>query len=572
MFSGADRAHDCVRGITQFDASGFHHIERKCGLACVENGVATFEMDVFERLRVARLKECDVAREKEVERPVDHHAQLPLDAGQLRQVDRAPHPPRDEAGEFQAHDFRNRGLMTDGGERAEALESERCQVVAARQREREIFSQRGTLPHRELPCRRTSSAAHFRHHRAISSGPQSRLAHDSQRRLRHEPALFIRESGLCTKLRDERVRRVSDGRDDGVTRDHASVAERYLAGRHRGHARAEDDLHAPRAQLFLAINAQVFADLRQQVLATLNEHDAEFFACDPRIQLAHAVREIEQLPRRFHARISAPHDHEREQARERSGVGDQVCLFKTIEQRAAQLHGIAHIFHEKGVLRHPRHAAEIHDAAERQREVPVADLHVWSECARAEFESARGEVDGFDFRAQDRHAAAQSTQGVHDVPGRKRRARDLRQHRLEEHVVLIRDQRHALLASMPQRFGEGLRAIDSGKSAARDYDIKVQEREGGNHPYFVDGSAARDTQKLPASRRHKYSGPHLSPCIPEIIRDALVSAEFVRPCPSLLPITRTPPRPQNRNQASPSGKQSWQSSSKPRPAAPSGSS
>src|SRR5678815_2496260 len=116
MIARPKRPNHRAGSIAQFDASGFHHVKRERWFARVEKGIARFEMDVLERLRVARRDERDVAWEKKVERPVDDHAQLAVEPRQLRQIDGAPHPPGEKAGELHAHDLGDRSAMTDRSE------------------------------------------------------------------------------------------------------------------------------------------------------------------------------------------------------------------------------------------------------------------------------------------------------------------------------------------------------------------------------------------------------------------------------------------------------------------------
>src|SRR5439155_4754283 len=64
----------------------------------------------------------DVAREEEIERPVERDAELADEAGQLREIDRAPHEPCDEAGELHAEDLGDRASLPERCEDAERLE------------------------------------------------------------------------------------------------------------------------------------------------------------------------------------------------------------------------------------------------------------------------------------------------------------------------------------------------------------------------------------------------------------------------------------------------------------------
>src|SRR5215470_17260082 len=72
-----------------------------------------------------------IAREKELGRPIHQHADFALDAGQLAQIDSAPHGPREEPRKthgFAPHkghgQFRASCLMPHDAERAEGIEVE----------------------------------------------------------------------------------------------------------------------------------------------------------------------------------------------------------------------------------------------------------------------------------------------------------------------------------------------------------------------------------------------------------------------------------------------------------------
>ena len=57
-----------------------------------------------------------VAREKQVEGPVDRHPQFAFKAGQFHQVDGPPEPPGDEAGELETENLRYRRAASQTGE------------------------------------------------------------------------------------------------------------------------------------------------------------------------------------------------------------------------------------------------------------------------------------------------------------------------------------------------------------------------------------------------------------------------------------------------------------------------
>src|SRR5579862_7587 len=69
------------------------------------------------RRKIDRLD--DVPREEELDRPIHHHTDPPLQARELHQVHKAPEDPREEPGESKAPDLRARGMVADHAEHPE---------------------------------------------------------------------------------------------------------------------------------------------------------------------------------------------------------------------------------------------------------------------------------------------------------------------------------------------------------------------------------------------------------------------------------------------------------------------
>ena len=272
------------------------------------------------------------------------------------------------------------------------------------------------------------------------------------------------------------MRRVADGCHNGVALDHAPVGKLDLARGHRRDPRVQDDVQPPRAQIFLRVIAQLRADLRQQVGGAVDEDHAKIRLCDARVKAVDGTQQIEDLPRRLDPRKSAADHDKREQPLPRRFVVLQIRLLDPVDEHAAQLHRVANRFQQQRVFRHARHAAQIDDAPECEHEMLKFDLRVWCESARFQGEPARVQIDRGDSAAQHRHPLAKQPDRIYDVPRRDRRADDLREHRLENHVVAIRDQRHPRRSLVPQFARQRLRAIHAREPAARDHDIEFQFR------------------------------------------------------------------------------------------------
>src|SRR5437016_10714176 len=65
---------------------------------------------------------ANVLREEKVQCPVECHANLFVQAGQLAQVNRPPHPPGDEARKIETEDARHACPTTDRGQQPNGFE------------------------------------------------------------------------------------------------------------------------------------------------------------------------------------------------------------------------------------------------------------------------------------------------------------------------------------------------------------------------------------------------------------------------------------------------------------------
>src|SRR5262245_16683565 len=74
--------------------------------------------------------EHDVAREGEIDRPVEEDAELLLDAGQLHPVDAAPQEPRREPREAASLDLGCGGTVSEPDEQADRPEPKRLRLAA----------------------------------------------------------------------------------------------------------------------------------------------------------------------------------------------------------------------------------------------------------------------------------------------------------------------------------------------------------------------------------------------------------------------------------------------------------
>jgi hypothetical protein len=220
--------------------------------------------------------------------------------------------------------------------------------------------------------------------------------------------------------------------------------------------------------------AEVFADLREEMGAGVDEDDAVIGAGDVGVEAVDVLDEVEHLAGGFDAGVAAADDDEGEEALDCGFVALEVGLFEAVDEGAAELLGIADALHEEGVLGHAGDAAEIDDAAEGEDEVAEADGDGGAEHAGVEGEGAGGEIDVHDAAAEDVDVAAEGADGIDDVVRGDGGAGDLCEHGLEDHVIVIGDDADALSAFGAAKLAlEGLGAVDTGKAAAGDEDVEV---------------------------------------------------------------------------------------------------
>ena len=67
-----------------------NHVKRKRRVACVEQSVPSFQVDIGHDLGLLGTHQIEVAAEEEIECPVQHHSQFAFEAGQLEEIDRPP--------------------------------------------------------------------------------------------------------------------------------------------------------------------------------------------------------------------------------------------------------------------------------------------------------------------------------------------------------------------------------------------------------------------------------------------------------------------------------------------------
>src|ERR1043165_9475722 len=82
----------------------------------------------------------NIAREEQIQRPVDRNTQLALKARQLDQVNRAPEPSGDEAGKSEPKNLGDGAAAAQAGQEAERLEL-KCVCCLTTNRRRNVVRQ-----------------------------------------------------------------------------------------------------------------------------------------------------------------------------------------------------------------------------------------------------------------------------------------------------------------------------------------------------------------------------------------------------------------------------------------------
>ena len=190
-----------------------------------KDGLARLEMLAphLRRLEDAQLRH--VARQEQVHRPVDENPNLAVPAGELAQVNAAPHEPGQEPRQLDAHHLGHRRAAAQRRQRAERLELVRLQLAAGERRDDVVRAQLA-LPHgvlrrrrRELPSFTSGTAA------------QSPMAHTFGAALAVE-SVGHGDLAACLRqgeARQQRMRLDRHGGDDRARADRAAAAARLVA-------------------------------------------------------------------------------------------------------------------------------------------------------------------------------------------------------------------------------------------------------------------------------------------------------------------------------------------------------
>ena len=209
----------------------------------------------------------------------------------------------------------------------------------------------------------------------------------------------------------------------------------------------------------------------------MHEHDADLPRVERRKAPGDPPREVVQLGDNFHPGESAAGDDEGEKflAQARVVLLDGGFL-DGADDTVSHLQRVLQVLERQRVLGEPAQAAEVGDVAEREHQV-VEREHVRVRLeARRGRHSARSEIDPHHIAHVQFRARQEVLQRADQIREADRSADDLRQHRLEDEVVLLgdEDQFHVVARTEPlleRRGGE-----DAAETAAEDHDALLLRR------------------------------------------------------------------------------------------------
>lgn len=164
------------------------------------------------------------------------------------------------------------------------------------------------------------------------------------------------------------------GPHDGVGVDLEAVAEHDVTvdtGRHRG---AEVDLDTAGLQVLPAVRAELGADLGQNLVGGVDEHEAHVLALHVLVELGRVARQVLDLTDRLGAREATADEHEGERLAADLLVVRGLGLVELLEHVVAQADGLLDALHTDADLGEARRREGAGDRAERDHQVVEGNL------------------------------------------------------------------------------------------------------------------------------------------------------------------------------------------------------
>src|SRR5262245_820719 len=190
-----------LRCLQDLDLALFDHTEHPSRLSLPVNEISRPEVGAIEILRRVGIEETEIARKKQVPKPVQGDFDSARPRRQLKEINTTPQKPGEKTRDAHAKHFRHRLVTANRAKLAKCLEAERLRGFAFENAD-EIEGRLATLALRELGCGwRGLVVERVDNVGAITNCPSARLSFNSHVGGRAYAATLLRH-----------VERLNDGR------------------------------------------------------------------------------------------------------------------------------------------------------------------------------------------------------------------------------------------------------------------------------------------------------------------------------------------------------------------------
>ena len=416
--------------------------------------------------------EGDVSGEEQLHGPVDQDPQPLLGPGQLPQVDAAPQQPGGQAGEAHPAQLGGGALAAQRHQEPEAAEAERLGRGAGQGGDH-VVGNGPALAGRVLgrgraggaPPGQIGDAGAVPHRPDVVAAPhpQGPVDRDRPDAGRGPPERSSRPAG-----QRHRAGSGPRGPDQGAGRHPLAVAELDPVGVGAGHRHPEAQLDPAGDQLVAGVAGQPVAQLGQDALARVDQHEAGLAGADVGEVAEDAVDQVEEAGHGLGAGEAAAGDDEGEPAAPLGRVGLVVGLLEPPEDVVAQPPRVLEGGQGEGVGGHPGQVAEVGHRPHGQHQLVVRQG--LQGVAPAQVDDPPVGVDAEHLAPAEAGPGAGRPQRHPHVAGLDRAGRDLGQHRREQQVVALADQGHVQPGGPGEELLEAAGGADAAEPAAEDHD------------------------------------------------------------------------------------------------------
>src|SRR6266404_6524569 len=219
------------------------------------------------------------------------------------------------------------------------------------------------------------------------------------------------------------------------------------------------NLYTACAKLLICVTAKLFAQLGQNVVARMNEHDAQHLRFEKRIKWQHVVQEIVDAGDRFHASKTTTSYNERQQRFALFGGAFRVGFLQVRDKSIAQLNGVAQRLHCQRTLFKSWQLEKVGDRAQSKHEVVVLErVGVVVETVR-HHNRALLQIDALNIAREKIDVAQHLAHRIDDVHDVEIARCDLVQHwRKEEEVIPVHQRDFDVRIFPPLKLQRGIKA------------------------------------------------------------------------------------------------------------------